>query len=655
METHAYDVALRDAVTALTHIPANPSKPEYSELIQRAYVFADGGDATFVNASEQAAARFMARVVARAMLLQSQWKSGNTETPPSRFFVLSGGRGAGKTFFENYLLCRFNNQMTSVRTIAVRIALTKDHNLDERLDAWFYRQATRIVLRCYDKDSKARNPNNFRIPVLQWLRERGPDIDQKEVDVLELAFMQPSSDANLEKISDLMAERVVRFCLEEEGVSFVCLIDGYDRLARDAATTKRFATLKRSVDRLLGSSSKVPVAFIIAMRDTTYGSFAHPPPERQHTLCTVGTPAIPAVLAQRLNAVDRFYAAASYHDTTSDAKLQIRDAMAKFRDAQFDQNNLNELISTMNASMPNLRAAMQSLACAFLIHSTKSHSGYRIVENLVRHRHVFPPLMHTLRPKDGKYELQTEFDGPSLPIYDSVFAPLLFRQAAVDHVGNGYALSGIVHQIRILWQLKNAQKIETAIAFSQRLFRTYRYPVELTISLLDLLELHHCIQSCDSAIGDPDDVTLRRIKVTQHGTNLVTDVAFDPAFLNLSATRVQVPSSFVLDRSLVVLATLSPLERLKSVESGLPHWIAGKIVNSITLLNLITFALKKSRPLESDSESLSNERSLLAHVRQAGQKARKSLVHSCTGGALDVSMKEKISRNLLQYARGARG
>ena len=603
-EYSEYDEAVQEAIVLLKGIPANPSKSGQSALIRDAYVFAGrGGD--YVNSSEQAAAAFLARVVSRAKLLANrrarpaeQLSMGNRQ-----FFILKGSRGCGKTFFQNYLFSRFTTTLSGARCIAIRITLTRDRGLDSDIEGWFYLQAAKIVLRYYDPQSARFNTSNFEIPAYSWLESECDESQAQELQAMKEAFMGHAGARNLSALNRTLADKIYRYCESTLGVSFICLIDGFDRLGRDGDASRRFERLKSSVRQLLQPDVSVGAAFVIAMRNSTFSTFYQRNqafgPDRLIEVVEVGVPSVQSVLERRLRSLEQHLSHGYSTGLSKEVTDRMRHLFSEFRKRLARRETFDQVTQVLQAAAPNLRAAMQALATIFFHFATQRlPDAYKVIEQLLRARRTFPPIgFEFARHSDG-FSFEVAEDLADTP-YDSVLAPLIYKNAPIDgsSVGERYSSKkAMVHVLRVIMYLltKNSEVFADDVA---NIFEeNYDYPKSITIAVLDVLENFDCVFST-ATLDDQDreDASLRRVEITPHGHALIKDYCMDPAYLNLSAWRIKIPRR-VVDKRFVRLAFLSGNQKFPTVPSGLRAWIEAKILNSAYVVCAVIDALCSTRP-----------------------------------------------------------
>lgn len=661
-ETDQYDDAISEAIRYLTHIPANPSRKKLSQLVVDSYVFTGSKDSGQVNSSEAAAAKFLARIVARAKQHKSVWSPDQPTARNGSTFILKGDRGAGKTFFLNYLISRFHRVLNSVKCIFIRVSLTKNIGLDGDLRKWFYVQAAKVLLKYYDPQSTTYNPENPTIPALKWLTNSTDADDHPAVVALKTAFMEGIDTPVSNALSQVLCEKVFHFA-ESSGFSFVCMIDGFDRLGRDEDAVDRFRTLKASVQLLLSSPSPIGAVFVIGMRNTTYASLQHRfqayGAERRYEIKTVGAAPSLLVVQTRLTAIRVQSASERFLGNNDDITARIRTLMSRFTERYLSPERTSELNRYIPSAAPNLRAVMQSLACVFFAFSTNQiASGYRAIEQLIKARMRFPPLGYSIHGERSSITIRlTEFARTQR--YDGVFAPLIFR---LTHVNNwrkevetkdAQPTRSIVLQLRVLWHLKSAGKEVFLDIFCDGLSKSYGYDSPLIAAALDILESYQCVKSIDHIDDNDQEVVAdRRIAITHHGTALLQTYCFDPAYLHLSLLRVPLAARALQSRFVQIAAlSVGPSDKHSLIAIGTRHWIEAKIVNALFMMSLISASLETTS--RTNHTLIQGERRLQEHVAEKRAEVLDACVRIALGSDLANSEVNDILDSIARIADSA--
>ena len=194
--------------------------------------------------------------------------------------MLKGARGIGKTFFLNYLLSKYSDILDEKKIIWVRINLPVSRNFDDKLDHWIEAQITKVLIRNYDEDSQyIQKPQHKRLNLLAHLRDWAKsesndherEIKRKAVERLEriYAFGKGDTDISPEIVPMDVCGEVRRYA-EENGLGFIIVFDGFDRLDYDTKNERRFRILRQGLERLATGAADSGFVYLCVTRTNTF-------------------------------------------------------------------------------------------------------------------------------------------------------------------------------------------------------------------------------------------------------------------------------------------------------------------------------------------------------------------------------------------------
>lgn len=630
-EHDEFETAVSEMIRVLTHIPSNPSQTSLARLVMESYQFTGNEASGQVNASRQSAARYVAHLVAMAKSNRPRTADGESVALRApAVSILTGHRGAGKTFFVNYIGSMFHRELSLARTILVRIAFTKDLDFDDNIGDWFFAQTMKVVLRYYDPTSACYNSNNFPVALYDHLREDAPVELIPQLEGLRDTFMREAESDISPSRSQAFATKAFHYTRRQD-VSFIFAIDGFDLLSRDRESTERFRRLQKSVGRFLSLTPPDGVAIVVCTRNTSYQQFLQAYQafgnERKTIKHSVGTPPVAAVIARRMDAIKNSAMGSRFLGYSPKVTERIRDLAFRFGEAINASEPAVNLGQVVPSRAPNLRAVMQALACIFFSFATRDSAiGYRIIEQLLKARMRFPPLPFRIARAKRLYEVRMHERAP-IHRYDGFFAPNIFFPSDADFIDTRsrpdpeFWTRRISLQFRILRELCDVTGRISCASFVVRFSERHEEDFSFVLANIDMLENFHCIESSEEYSENDEDLDKRFISVTSHGRNVVFRFCLDPAFLNLSMFRIPVSNSLFKSR-LVQYASISRepgRNTRKMMPHGLGSWVEAKIVNSLYLYSLLT----ESIDFFADCSEAMKEARLWIHGR------RDEIIDSC--------------------------
>src|ERR1041385_5001327 len=444
--------ALAWILSRLGHISVNPSKSENNFFLKRAYVYAAHSGSMeekkfAVNNSEDQAHAFLSELVAAAHIERD--RSLNPIASAARlrssrirkWFSLTGERGVGKTFFLNHLFSKESSFLDAQNTVWVRINLVLNHGYDKDLPAWIYAQTAKILLRYYDQDSTYRTKETIVYPfysdLVDWLEKQNLQPDYKHLLMGRLfrmrqTFIEKASDEDIApELCDIVLCKQLFLLARELGLSFIVVLDGFDRLDNDAMSRARFRELSTEVEKLCINSPALGAAFLVVSRAPPFRINSHLNPYRLHLRDNefkVDNAKFENIFLRRVEVIVEWL---EQNTPTGISDVEVPGAIstlldfksafildasrsADYREAQ----QLDELLRSNN------RAKAQILTLQFQDYcQRKSRGGYRLLELMVKAGFSYPPIPYKyVASSDGLMPTHVESF-----LYDSRFLPNVFR------------------------------------------------------------------------------------------------------------------------------------------------------------------------------------------------------------------------------------
>lgn len=630
------------------HIPANPTHELNTRMLRESYVFASESPShiendAVVNRSKEVAMAFIQELIEAAKIERDRALATTTRNRDEsiggiakdsksreRFFVLRGARGIGKTYFLNYLLSEFAQKLDQQRVIWVRINLPTSREFDERLDHWVEAQTTKILVRYYDKESDfSRIPKKDRISVIEHLRlwaGKYSDADSR-----------PNRIATVERICDVFAKRgsdrdispeivpidvaaeVRRYALSQ-GLAFVVVFDGFDRLDYDAKNQKRFNRLVQGLERLATGSANANAVYLCVSRTHTFKHLWSTNPFvrfRKNTVYVISESPVSKILNERISALEKWATSRqAAGDRDAPRLLMLLQAFRKYVEDRDNECKLDEIDRVLGQNIRGKTQIVQFLFLEFLAEENEMERyRYRLVEYLATAGRELPPVIYDYFISNGT-EIQseiiatTDYDTRLLPI---VFRPIVPRDTEGNRLTGKFLTPGsLLHTARILQILEFDQRFMShrsraapisVIDIVEICERWFNFSPLITRTLIQELETYElCMiarQFYIDAVGDHSGVRL-----APKGTIFLDSMIFDVAYLNLAAMRILF-SAETDPKDFVTLCPRPNGYTESDKRKGIARWIRSKIRNSITMLGLMQHAnevhrgmLESYRPLD---------------------------------------------------------
>jgi hypothetical protein len=443
-----YDITTRYSFVyrRLGHLTVNPNKKESNEALVNSYVFSSDKRPGIVNKDHESTKVFIDRLIKAAHVERKLSEQSSMPDPASaaslatRMFILHGHRGTGKTFFLNYLLSRFWERLDAEKVIWVRINLVMNFGVKNDLLSWVPAQATKILLRYYDKNHKSRSlgseppvPLDFIAHLNGFIEKEYSEYPERlnyyrdKVIMMRSAFRDLIQDktVNEDMVPQILGEELMRFA-RENGYSFIVVLDGLDRLDITTAAKKKFDSICRQVD-LIGRSYESPgYALVVSSRTKTLTNttscFSDPYRQASSRALEMGGVELLAILSKRLDMIrDEIPRIAGSNGwDLNDWPAHIEE----FRNRLFDDTD--SFISSLSDALgEDRRSQMQMVQLDYLDYlETKKERAYQLIEYLTKAGKQYPPRYY-FYAKEENGDLVQACNAEPTPL-DSKFFPTIF-------------------------------------------------------------------------------------------------------------------------------------------------------------------------------------------------------------------------------------
>lgn len=614
------------------HLIVNPHDEDNTQALTESYVFEQekGSSDTIVNFSEKSGINFVAELINYSDLQRSLTRDslidGTDQMHSAKaniFFLLHGKRGCGKTFYQNYLLSKFSDQLDKEKIIWVRLNLVEDFGDNSDLRHWIYAQLTKIIMRYYDPESPSFVSKPEPISAFRILEKfvnnnvSEPLLRSKYFDSLlqmKQVFYREKDVKRDEPISPELVPKNLGRELYQEALSlkygFIIVFDGLDRLEVTPHHTDKFNKIMEQVFKIALETSASGWILLAVMRTNTKAHIAKIGP-RIYLPLLQNSKEIRAVdvfkiVETRATFIKSRLEKILHHFKEDDDanKIDWATHIDNFLDNLYEDPDIHNLLDMFPE---NRRAQMQIAQLKYFEYlQVGKQRPYLLIESIVKAGRQYPPRHYdyilTSQNHLERVLRQTIF------IFDNHFMPSLFNFPYPEHIKDSRnqvlpCQNGMLVGLRILqllythWKLKQTDKtvdelyISDMIELCELLFN---YPREIVINLIE--EYHECeFLEIKADQNDQQPLTIDHFQLglMPKSLTLLEHFLFDIAYLNLAAMRIPLSKDVLKGpQPYFRVTSLDPLNRFNLYEFGknmLVQWVSGKIINSIGVYWLFNF------------------------------------------------------------------
>jgi hypothetical protein len=587
-------------------------------------------------------------------LLKVEFARQDRVLTQQRALLLHGQRGAGKTFFENYVLSRFSDYLDAHNTIWIRINLVEDIGFDKKLFNWINAQTAKIVMRYYDRNSlyfpKARkhhvDVDNYIANNL-YTRKSKPERRRlkRQYEHACTIFREGGNRASTireEAISEQLIPPAIAIqvvaAARSAGFRFIVVLDGLDILEITKAYRARFNILTQQSMELANSTKVNGFALLVVTRTSTLNTVLRAEYHATYDQASferyiIQAVSLPKIIQTRLRyIVSEITAMHSAGDVTWSVE-DLRDHIKEYNDFL----NRPERIYGDPAEEPfinflekiqgsNNRAKMQMLQYKYYDFFARrrvvkgQYHAYQLIESLMKSGHRFPPIPYRYSVYDGEQNRTTWHTQK----FDSRFLPSIFRfpfNSALKHGSKQHVtfdsvlekskLENVLLGLRILQVVdahdhynRKKQRLVNGGVVSNRvtvgelarvLKKYFNYEEGLTHRMIDEFVEYQMIEyhhpNLLVASNRQEDNEI--VALPKLGF-LLNRFIHDLAYLNMAAIRIPLPRG-----AFDVGSDQKPYFRAISYEEpkdGLPAWVAGKLCNATGLVRLLKWIDERQEP-----------------------------------------------------------
>lgn len=614
-------------MSRLGHVSVNPSNGTLSSFIKDSYVFAGGPEKSrkgyrVANVDSDHSQAFIEELI-NASRLERQRSLSTLEIDTAvskqyqtgtKLFSLVGERGVGKSFFLNYLSTKFIDLLDERNTIWLRINLVAHHGFDEDLDGWIWAQAAKILFRYYDTSSEYRTRDNklcmdFYSALLEWIESdkvRDEVARQSYRDKLvrmHSSFCQKDMDADISPslCPPAICQQLFRIA-REKGISFIVVLDGFDRLDRDKFHRDRFNIFQNQIKQLFTSKTSEGPVYLLVSRHTTFDMWrgSHPQLLQNGARYCVESPDYGDILDRRLDVILRWLDAgphAGFKEWEQQNALTVTTEFMSKMKTDFTPELLQAELSTMTE---NNRAKCQLVQLMFQEFCEKKQGlGYRLVEHMVKAGFLYPPILYFYEREGQTISAASSPDY----IYDSRFLPILARPAipssrsdpsiftSEEYTDNCVLLCTRVVQLLSLWEsMQKSDKVLEDLSIIElseicsKLFHYSESSVQNSIYELECFEVIFVDRR--SAYGQ--DAPTDCVRLLPKARHLLDRFLHDVAYLNFCGMRMLVTQRFNQDFDLLKASSLRLGAHQSEKTTELTRlWVKNKVRNAVVAASIM--------------------------------------------------------------------
>lgn len=614
----------------LGHLTVNPNQPGANEAIISAYVWSDDKRPGIVNSSEDAARDLIIRLI-NAAQNENRYHKNYIALPDrtaadhqaTRMFVLHSERGTGKTFFLNYLLSKFWNILDDEKVVWVRLNLVTNFGPENNLPNWIAAQATKVLIRYYDKNQKSRKPGSkppieidFIEHLKSFVRDKYSD-DQKRQDKLAdtvVEMMRVFRDQEYEKlfsedlVPSVLGNEVMRYA-REMGYSIIVVLDGLDRLDVTRAAKDKFDWLCRQVDQIGKAYESLGYALLVVSRTKTLNSthciFSDPYRQNNQRCMRTGTADLTEIVSRRINIIQSEVASHA-------AKLQwdLNDwptHILEFEQRLTQKGESNSYLAGLSQYLgEERRAQMQMVQYDYMDYLESKHSrAYVLIEYLTKAGKRYPPCYYSYQKDNDENWIHAGNAEPTP--FDSKFFPTIFSfprlyDGTIDNPTHPHLIiAGLrIAQVlkgfaELLAEVDNPQVHDHIVAYELAAIcqKMFDYPKSIIYLMLEEFAEFGLVDLNGGNFPLPNNPDQYKIVVTPKLRYLIETIIYDIAYLNLAAMRTPVARDVVSrekhTHTYFRAESLDGKRQSIGKDGFISDWIFTKVVNSVGLLRVVRY------------------------------------------------------------------
>lgn len=618
----------------LSHVPVNPSNKEIRNFITSSYVYPESVEkqrGETPNRSAESVGEFVDYMISRSKIELNGYLAsissggGSAKQLPNlnQPIVVTGARGVGKSFFFSHAISLHNDKLDEEKVVWIRINLVNDYGYDSNLIGWIHAQAMKILLRYYGINSKYRTKEDvyctdFSKHLFGWIdqQEHLPDatrttMQEKLANLLGI-FCDPAYDRDINPVicPDLLCAEVFRFAREDLGLSFVVVLDGFDKLDSDSFHKSRFDALEEQVARFVGSRTPQGLQLIVASRNTTFETLVGHHPYRSvfTKRYFIESPSFASIFDRRIETIIGWLDQGNIAGFDEAEVFEALGIAKRFRESMTEERIHSELHAYISSLTHNNRAKCQVMQLLFQDFCQENNlGGYKIIEHMVKANFTYPPIAYHHTNDDGTIQPVPTGDY----IYDSRFLPIITRPPISfirqdELLENRHLLAPeyICLEIRIiqlisLWSKRyhsgGLKEALTKAEILEVLCGPFGYDANVVRAAIHDLESFEVLiidrRGAFKTESDDD-----RVYEAGKADFIIRRYLHDIAYLNFCGMRTLVSQDFLQEFNFLQPASLSQQHNVgRSRKEIFRHWTSVKITNSLAMAFIVNGVNERQR------------------------------------------------------------
>jgi hypothetical protein len=533
-----------------------------------------------------------------------------------RYFTVTGAKGAGKTFLQNFIAASFGSEFDEKQIVWVCVNMVRNFHTPIELGGginlhlWINAQIAKVLCRHYDTESEIvkNNPGfrntrklvSFRSSALKNTTSKG---QRGHIEAMLDIFYGVVKDVDLDH-SWINSSAVMRINQRatEEGFKFIVVLDGLDLLTHSELMRKKCDEVHGAVHKYL-CGKDLGMFHLVFLREESLEDFQekvisgskntpHENRTNDDTEYCVIAPNIHNLYSKRIKTFTN-------NEVFNGLGLDMQMIEG------FDNYVKNGGPSSLEEQMrdvekrfgSNTRSAVQLLNLILYRHLQQvgEKHEYHLTEIMMLGRDNHLPIQgntYTLDSEHMKFVYCFRQRNAQNSVYDTNFLPVIFHYPFDKKTlaGKYGVLYGILIGVRVLQALRALRPLpEYAGGVSTKALELFLVNVldipshVLETVIYELLD-YDVIAYVKYHINEkPKEEKERAIELTPKGTRLLEGDLYDLTYLFLSAYSTPLPVDILAKEGILFPYSFPPDTNPETFS----EWVVGKIHNGFLMANLI--------------------------------------------------------------------
>jgi len=649
----------------LGHLVVNPNDLDRTTALVDSYVhsFNEAGNQSIANATPEKSQQLIEFLTMESKIQRDAIEQ-EQQLHTTKYMILHGERGAGKTFFLNYLLSKHSDYLDRNKVVWVRLNLVENFGTSQDLIEWIYSQEMKIICRYYDPNSSHFDSRKERLFVgkhlTSFIKARYSDDPAREKQMLDQldavleCFRRKENDRPLtpEFIPSILSMETHRYALQK-GYSFIVVLDGLDQLELTSESEEHHRKIVEQAGHLVTSLTSMRQYYVLVSRTCSIQERGVPYVSGTERKEMVSHVSLIEIFEKRIEYLKDYFNKNSNYDPVEKKKYvshltEYYNYMNNIESQYNENGNIDqELLHFLdNFFGENKRAAIQSVQIYY--HNFLRFKGiktYAMTENLLKCGRAYPPKIYKYLLQKDERLIREKQDHR---VFDNIFLISIFSfptieinhsakvvQSNVTYIMVGLRILQLIIAFERYQRERSTDKIEDLRVgeLVELIVTLFGYNDKLTLALIEEYAEVQMLEINNKSHERPKQIKNCNIRSLPKSKLLIEIYLFDIAYINLAAMRIPLPAE-VLGVKLPFIKAIS----LDSQSTTLVEWIFWKLANAASFNRLIQFANEQQRTLV----HLNKSKIKTDRMRKLLLQAETS-VTPIHGGMFDVSNKLKKS------------